>query len=124
MIADGISPWAYAPATIAAAGAGIAAIIGAVKNNRDIAGVKKSLVKVEKTSEAIHTLSNSAMGAQLLTKVELLQMLAVQAHRLAEVTKEAADAAVAQSFEVQVAAAKKVYQDHLMQQAVVDARKE
>jgi hypothetical protein len=65
MIAEGVSPWAYAPATIAAMGAGVAAIIGAVKNSRDILGVKKTLVAVEKTGVAIHTLSNSAMGAQL-----------------------------------------------------------
>jgi hypothetical protein len=51
-------------------------------------------------------------------------MLAVQAHRLAEVTKEAADLAVAQAFEVQVAAAKRVYQDHVTKQAVVDAKAE
>jgi ADP-ribosylglycohydrolase len=84
--------------------------------------IERKIDKVERVTEATHTLSNSAMGAQLLTKVELLQMLAVQAHRLAEVTKEAGDLTIAKAFEVQVEAAKKLYQEHVTKQAIIDAK--
>jgi hypothetical protein len=104
----------YFPGIIAAIGGGAAAIIGAL-NRRDVKSVKK-------TSEATHILSNSAMGAQLAINVELLQALSVQAHRFASLTKQDGDVATAKAFDVRVEGAKKLYQEHLTKQAVVDAQ--
>jgi hypothetical protein len=118
---DPVSPWAYAPASIAAFAAGVAAVIGAV-NKRDIGTVRKELVSVKHTGEATHTLSNSAMGAQLQVNVATLEALSVVLHRVAVTSKEEADAAAALAVDVRVDAAKKVLQDHLTKQAVVDSK--
>jgi hypothetical protein len=116
-----LSPWAYAPATVAAIAAGIAAVIGAI-NQREITGVKKDLTSVKHTSEATHTLSNSAMGQQLRENLATLQAWAVDRHRIAANGQEAEIAAAA-AVDVKVEAARKALQDHLTKQAVVDARK-
>jgi hypothetical protein len=75
----------------------------------------------EKVVRSIHTLTNSAMGAQLKLNVQFAEKIAVGAHRLADVTKEAGDAAAAIAAEVVVEAQKSIYQDHLLRQAKVDA---
>lgn len=110
----------YVAQIITSVFAGIAAIIGAI-NIGKINRAERKIESVRKTGEATHELSNSAMGQQLLTNVELLAELSVQAHRFAAVTKEAADLATAQAFDVKVEAAKKLYETHVRKQAVVDA---
>lgn len=117
-----VSPWAYAPATIAAIFAGVASIVGTIVTHRKSVENGQELAKVKKTGEATHTLTNSAMGAQLLTTVELLQAQAVQAHRIAALTHEDADEATAEALEVKVKAAQEVYQKHMTNQAIVDAK--
>ena len=77
--------------------------------------------QVKKIAEATHTLTNSAMGAQLLTNVQNLEALAVLAHRFAENNNES-DIAAASAIDVRVAAAKALYQKHLINQATVDAK--
>jgi hypothetical protein len=76
--------------------------------------------RVGKTANAIHTLSNSAMGAQLQQKVDLLKALAVFAHRFADIGNDA-DKAAATALDVRVRSAEKDLQDHLVRQALVDA---
>ena len=115
------SPLIYFPGIIGAIASAAAVVIGAI-NKRAVGEVKTELVSVKATGESTHTLSNSARGDLLLNKVELLQALSVQAHRLAEITKESADAAAAVACDVKVAAAKTEYQKHLTQQAVVDSK--
>jgi hypothetical protein len=70
----------------------------------------------------IHTLSNSAMGAQLKGAIEVAEQVAVLAHRLAE-SGAAGDVAVAAAADLKVAANKVLYQEHQIQQAKVDATK-
>jgi hypothetical protein len=60
------------------------------------------------------------MGVQLLANVQNLEALSVLAHRFAE-NNNAADIAAAVAIDVRVESAKTVYQEHLKQQAVVDA---
>jgi hypothetical protein len=130
---DPVSPWAYAPATIAAFAAGVAAIIGAINKRQldsvktdvatvktDVATVGTAVASVKDDTVAVHTLTNSAMGAQLLVRVELLQAQAVQAYRIAAITKEDSDLAMAKALDVQVDAARKIYQAHQVQQAIAD----
>lgn len=75
--------------------------------------------RVGKTANAIHTLSNSAMGAQLQQKVDLLKALSVFAHA-AQPSNDASEAA-ADAVDIRVKAAEKELQDHLLRQALVDA---
>jgi hypothetical protein len=79
------------------------------------------LNKIKKTGEATHTLSNSAMGSQLQSKVETTQQIAVLSHRLAEYTKQPEAEAAAIAADLKVLQAKQEYQDHLIRQAKVDA---
>jgi len=76
--------------------------------------------QIKKVADATHALSNSAMGVQLLANVQNLEALSVLAHRFAE-NNNAADIAAAVAIDVRVESAKTVYQEHLKQQAVVDA---
>lgn len=113
--------WAYAaPGIVGAAFAGVAAVIGAV-NKRDITAVKKEVSSVKATTEATHTLSNSAMGEQMKSTLAALMALSVVQHRLAANGQEA-EVAAAEAVDVQVEAARKLLQDHLTKQAVVDAK--
>jgi hypothetical protein len=68
----------------------------------------------------VHTLTNSAMGDQLLGKVELLEAMLVLAQRLAESGTDA-DIAAADALAVRVESAKVKYAEHQLQQARVDA---
>jgi hypothetical protein len=77
--------------------------------------------KNDKVVKSIHTLTNSAMGAQLKLNLQFAERFAVQAHRLASITKETGDLAAAVAADVDVEAQKSVYQDHLLRQAKVDA---
>jgi hypothetical protein len=76
---------------------------------------------IKKVADATHTLSNSAMGAQLLANVQNLEALGVLAHRFAQNGVEA-DIAYAAAIDVRVEAAKEEYQDHIRKQAVVDSK--
>jgi hypothetical protein len=111
-----VSSWRSAPSWLTAAAAIIAAANGYLARRE----AKKSVVIARDT----HTLVNSQAGQALLQRVELLQALAVQAHRFAALTHDPGDAAAALAFEVQVKAAETSYQDHMRKQAVVDARVE
>lgn len=81
----------------------------------------KEIASVKKTGEAIHTLSNSAMGAQLKKNVQFAQANATLAHRMAEITKESADIAAAIAADIVVKQEQELLQVHLIQQAIVDA---
>lgn len=74
--------------------------------------------------DKVHTLSNSAMGAQLKLNVEFAEANAVQAHRIAEITKEDGDTAAAIAADVRVKSQQFLYQEHLTQQAKVDSKSE
>jgi hypothetical protein len=78
--------------------------------------------KTGSTVDKIHTLSNSAMGAQLTLNVEFAQANAVQAHRIAEITKGEGDMAAAIAADVKVESQKKLLNEHLVAQARVDAQ--
>ena len=77
--------------------------------------------KQSKTVNAIHTLTNSAMGAQLKLNVQFAEQNAVLAHRLAEMSKSEGDVAAATAADVVVESQKAIYQEHLVRQAKVDA---
>lgn len=86
-----------------------------VWNNRQN---KKAAVVIEK----VHILANSAMSAQLKLNVEFAEANSVQAHRIAEITKEEGDMAAATASDVKVKSQQTLYQEHQMQQAKVDAK--
>jgi hypothetical protein len=77
--------------------------------------------KQGKQVTAIHTLTNSAMGAQLKINVDFAQQNAVLAHRLAAISKDEGDVAAANAADVIVTSQKAIYQEHLIRQAKVDA---
>ena len=77
----------------------------------------------DKVVKDIHTLTNSAMLEQLKLNVEFAERIAVQARRLAAITKEDGDIAAAAAAGVVVEEQKAVYDDHVRRQAKVDARK-
>ena len=75
---------------------------------------------IKKVADATHVLTNSAMGEQLLANVQNLQAMAVLAHRFAE-NNNAGDIASAVAIDVRVEEAKAKYQEHVKNQAIVDA---
>lgn len=79
------------------------------------------LNKINRTVAATHVLSNSAMGAQLQAKVDILMQLAVMSHRLADYTKQPEAEAAAVASDLNVLTAKAELQEHLIRQAKVDA---
>jgi hypothetical protein len=80
-----------------------------------------TLNKVKRTGEATHMLSNSAMGVQLQTKLDMAKELAVMCRRLADYTKQPEAEAASLAAEVKVALARTELQEHLIRQAKVDA---
>jgi hypothetical protein len=116
------------PLIIAAVGSGIAAILSSVAviigalNKTTIESVKKTGEVTNKISDATHTLTNSAMGAQLLSAIEDKQALSVVLHSNAKKSGVLTDLEAAQAMDVRVEAAKKLYQEHVRNQAVVDAK--
>jgi phosphoribosylanthranilate isomerase len=96
------------------------AVIGVWTANKT-AKIKKVVDDTQKVAVATHTLSNSAMGAQLLNNVQTLESLSVFAHRLAE-SNNPSDIAAAVAIDVRVEAAKAEYQEHVKKQAVVDSK--
>jgi len=109
------------PLIIAAVGSGIAAILSSVAVI--IGSLNKSTIEsVKKTGEATHTLSNSAMGAQLLSSIADKEALAVVLHSVATKSGVLSDLEAAAAMDVRVEAAKKLYQEHVRNQAVVDAK--
>jgi hypothetical protein len=76
--------------------------------------------KMAKVVKDVHTLTNSAMGKQLLDKVDLLKAMAVLAHSAAEAGNGSALAA-AQAIDKRVEAAVQEYTQHQLNQAKVDA---
>ena len=78
--------------------------------------------KMAKVVQDVHTLTNSAMGKQLLDKVEMMQQQSVLAHRFAALTKSEADIAAAQAIDIRVASLKAEYEQHQKNQAKVDAQ--
>jgi hypothetical protein len=109
------------PAIIAAIGTGVAVVLGAY-NKVSLSMANRRIESIKKTGEATHTLGNSAMGAQILTRVESLKASAIIAHRLAVVTGQEADLTVAKALDVQVESALREFHDHQTKQAVVDAQ--
>jgi hypothetical protein len=83
--------------------------------------VKDKVSDVNRTVDQVHTLSNSAMAAQLKMNVQLARSNAVMAHRLSEITGQAGDEAAAIAVDVQVHEHERILQEHLVQQARVDA---
>ena len=76
--------------------------------------------KQSKVVDEIHTLTNSAMGAQLKLNVVFAEQNAVKSRRIAELTKEGGDIAEAQAANIVVLEQRRIYQEHLMRQAVID----
>ncbi len=62
------------------------------------------------------------MGEQLKTAVQFATSTSVIAHRLADLTKEAGDAAYATATDVVVKEQQALLQKHLTAQAVIDAQ--
>jgi hypothetical protein len=77
---------------------------------------------MKKVVDATHTLSNSAMGTQLKARVDAGKALAVALHRTAEMTGAVGDKAAAAAADQNVVETQKVLDNHLTQQAVVDAK--
>jgi hypothetical protein len=80
--------------------------------------------KIKKTGEATHILSNSAMGEQKKLNVDFAKRYAVQAHRFADMTKLDSDIAAALAADIVVKEQEVIYNQHLIQQAKVDAKAE
>jgi hypothetical protein len=116
------------PVSLVVVGLGTAAIIGAFIKMASVqtvvqgalATMQGDLTSVKVTGEAVHTLSNSAMAAQLLVNVNLLKTLSQQAHRTYSLTKEEADQVAAKGFDDQLTAVEKLYTDHQVNQKAVD----
>jgi hypothetical protein len=77
--------------------------------------------KNDKVVRDIHTLTNSAMGAQLKLNVTFAEQNAVKSKRIAELTKSEGDIASAAADDLIVEEQKAIYQEHLVRQARVDA---
>jgi hypothetical protein len=95
--------------------AAISAWTAAKQANRD-----KTVASIKKTGEATHTLSNSAMAAQLKMNVQFATQTSVLAHRLADVTKQAGDIAAAIAADIVIKEQEAILQKHLIAQAKVD----
>jgi hypothetical protein len=95
--------------------AAISAWTAAKQANRD-----KQVLSIKRTGEATHTLSNSAMAAQLKMNVQFATQTAVLAHRLAESTKQEGDIAAALAADIVVKEQEAILQKHLIAQAKVD----
>jgi hypothetical protein len=80
--------------------------------------------KIKRTGEATHLLSNSAMGEQKKLNVDFARRYAVQAHRFADMTNLDSDIAAAVAADVVVKEQESIYNQHLVQQAKVDAKAE
>jgi hypothetical protein len=98
------------------------AAVGSIVNGWRLTRTNKELKSVRKTGEATHTLSNSAMGEQIKTKLETFRAMSVIAHRLALVTGTEGDHASAEALDVQVELVAKELSEHVARQAAVDAR--
>jgi hypothetical protein len=81
----------------------------------------KKLEKIKKTGEAIHTLSNSAMGAQLKKNVQFAKANAILYHRLAVISGIPSDLAAAMAADVVTESEVELLNTHLAQQAKVDS---
>lgn len=75
----------------------------------------------DKVINAIHVLSNSAMGEQLKKNVQFAMAIAVMARRIAEQSKQVGDMAAAQAADLVVRQEQDLLNTHLIQQAKVDA---
>ena len=73
--------------------------------------------KVEKTSNAIHVLTNSAMAIQFMTNIQLSKALGLMAHRLAMSSGQAGDLAAAHAIDVQTKDYEIAYNDHMISEA-------
>jgi len=76
--------------------------------------------RMNKTVDKVHTLTNSAMGKQLLDKVDLLKAMSVLAHAATTPGNDAAKAA-ADAIDKRVESAIDEYTKHELKQAKVDA---
>jgi len=102
------------------------ALIG-LWNSRKNAQIQKTASDTKKTADdtktiavATHTLSNSAMGAQLQMQLQFSQQIAVLARRIAK-SGDPGDVAAATAADVVVKQQQEILQNHLVQQAKVDA---
>jgi len=90
-------------------------------NNRNQARAEKKQDATAKQVVAIHTLSNSAMAAQLKLNVQFAMANSVDKHRIADLTKQEGDVASAAAADIIVEDQKALLQKHMVQQATVDA---
>ena len=95
------------------------AIIG-VWTAHKTAAIKDKTDEIKKVADATHTLSNSAMGAQLKMNVQFATSDAVSKHRIATLTNEAGDIAAAQAADIVVKEQEDLLQRHVIAQAKVD----
>jgi hypothetical protein len=82
----------------------------------------RELAKVKQVAVATHTLSNSATGAMLQASLDDAIAASIQAHKLAELTKDAGYIAAAAAADVKVTQRRMLLQNHQVQQAKVDAQ--
>jgi len=82
----------------------------------------KLLTKVKKVAVATHTLTNSATGAMLQAGLDDAMASSVLSHKLAELTNDPGYMAAATAADIKIVQRRKLLQDHLIQQATVDAQ--
>jgi hypothetical protein len=78
--------------------------------------------KIKSTGEATHILSNSSMGEQKKTNVELATQIAKLSHYIATLTNTEDARMAASAADVLVKEKEAIYKDHLVKQAIVDAK--
>lgn len=102
---------------------GILGVIGAhhsIKNNRELREVKALSAHTMETGEAIYKLSNGRVTALLTVNMQFAKSIAVMAHRMAEVTRQAGDEAAALAADVQARQQEALLTSHLLAQAQVE----
>jgi hypothetical protein len=104
------------------------AIIGAWQaakasaRDKQIAAIKQTSNATKRVAEATHTLTNSAMGAQLLSTVEMLkEMLAIR-QQTASIPPTNDNKYGMDALSVRIKLAEDLYQKHVIAQAKVDAK--
>lgn len=94
----------------------------AYRDNRRADQLATKLDSVGDTTDKIHILTNSAMGAALRMNVVALESDAVSKHRIAEITHAVSDVAAAKASDIAIGEAQRLYAQHLAQQKKVDTK--
>ena len=95
---------------------------GEIRKVQDV--TQRKVEQVDKTSNAIHILTNSAMAIQLKTNIQLSKALGLMAHRLATSSGQAGDLAAAHAIDVQTRDYETAYNDHMLSEARIELHKD